>query len=87
MTGVFNVKRLAIWHAIAPTYGVMTVIIMDMLPWTAWIRYYHLAHQHTAELAPMIDMTDPLLDIIVTPDTHTLIIRIDPDSVAPNLAP
>ena len=87
MTGVFNVKKLAIWHAIAPTYGAMTVIIMDMLPWTAWIRYHHLAHQHATGLTPMTGMIDPPLDIIATPDIHTMITRIDPGSVAPNLAP
>ena len=30
MIGAFNAKKLAIWHAIAHTYGAMTVIIMDM---------------------------------------------------------
>ena len=85
MTGVFNVKKSAIWHAIAPTYGATTVIIMDMLPWTAQIRYHHVAHQHAAGLTPMIGMKDPPLDIIATPDIHTMIARIDPDSVAPNL--
>ena len=35
----------------------------------------------------MTGMKDPPLDVIVTPDTHTMITRIDPDSVAPNLAP
>ena len=38
MTGVFNVKKLAIWHTIAPTYSATTAIIMDMLPWTAQIK-------------------------------------------------
>ena len=85
MTGVFNVKKLAIWHAIAPTYSAMTVIIMNMLPWTAQIRYCHLAHWHTAGLTPMTGMKDPPLDIIATPDIHTMITRIDPDSVAPIL--
>ena len=86
MTDVFNVKKLAIWHAIAPRYGATTVIIMDMLPWTAQIRYCHLAHQHTTELKPMTGMKDPPLDIIATPDIHTMITRIDPDSVAPSHA-
>ena len=81
MTGVFNVKKLAIWHAIAPTYGAMTVIIMDMLPWTAQIRYHHLAHWHAAGLMPMTGMIDPPLDVIATPDIHTMITRIDPGSV------
>ena len=86
MTGVFNVRKLAIWHAIAPTYGATTVIIMDMLPWTAQIRYHHLAHWHAAELTPMTGMKDPPLDVIATPDIHTMITRIGPDSVAPDLA-
>ena len=86
MTGVFNAKKLVIWHAIAPTYGAMTVIIMDMLPWTAQMRYHHLVYQHTTGLTPMTGMKDPPLDIIVTPDTCTMITRIDPDSVAPDLA-
>ena len=70
MTGVFNVKKLAIWHAIAHTYGAMTVINMDMLPWTAWVRYCHLAHQHAAALRPMTGVKDPPLDIIATPDVY-----------------
>ena len=70
-----------------PPYGAMTVTIMDMLPWTAQIRYHHLVHQHAAGLTPTTGMGDPPLDVIVTPDAHTMITRIDPDSVAPNLAP
>ena len=81
MTGVFNVKKSAIQHAIAPIYGAMTVITMDMLPWTAWIRYHRLAHWHAAGLMPMTGMIDPPLDIVVTPDIHTMITRIDPGSV------
>ena len=87
MTGVFNVKKLTIWHAIAPTYGATTVKIMDMLPWTAWIRYHCLAHWHAAGLTPMTGMIDPPLDAIATPDVHTITTRTDPGSVAPNLAP
>ena len=87
MTGVFNVKKLAIWHTIAPTYGAMPVIIMDMLPWTAQIRYYHLAHWHAAGLTPTTGIIDPPLDIIATPDVHTVTTRIDPGSVIPSPTP
>ena len=87
MTGVFNAKKLVIWHAIAPTYSAMTVTIMDMLPWTAQIRYCHPVHWHTTGLTPTTGVEDPPLDVIVTPDAHTMITRIDPDSVAPNLTP
>ena len=87
MTGVFNVKKLATWHAIAPMYSAMTVTIMDMLPWTAQIRYHCLVHWHAAGLTPTTGVKDPPLDIIVTPDVHTMITRIHSDSVAPNLTP
>ena len=59
MTGVFNAKKLATWHAIAPTYSAMTVTITDMLPWTAQIRYYHQVYQHATGLTPMIGVEDP----------------------------
>ena len=87
MTGVFNAKRLVIWHAIAPTYGAMIVIIMDMLPWTAQIRYCHLVHQHAAGLTPTTGVGDPPLDITVTPDAHAMIAGTDLASATPNLAP
>ena len=84
MTDVFNVKKLAIWHAIAPIYGATTVIIMDMLSWTAQIRYHCLAHWHAAEVTPPTGMIDPPLGIIATPDILTMITRIDPGSVIPD---
>ena len=87
MTGVFNAKKLVIWHAIAPTYGAMTVIIMDMSPWTAQIRYHCLVHQHATGLTPMTGVGDPPLDITVTPDAHTMITGTDLDSVISNLTP
>ena len=87
MTGVFNVEKFITWHAIAPTYSSMTVIIMDMLLWTAWIRYCHLVHWHAAGLTPTTDIKDPPLDAIVTQDAHTMITRRDPDSVAPGCTP
>ena len=87
MTGAFNVKKLTIWQAIAPTYGATTVIITDMLPWTAQIRYHCLAHWHTAGLTPTTGMIDPPLDAIATTDIHTMITRIDPDSVIPSPTP
>ena len=87
MTGVSNVKKLVIWHAIAPTYDAMMATIMGMLPWTAQTRYCHPVHWHATGLTLMTGIGDPPLDIIVTPDTNTMITRIDPDSIAPNLAP
>ena len=84
MTGVFNVKKLAIWHAIAPIYSVMTVIILDLLPWIAWIRYHHLAHWHATGVMPPTGMIDPPLGIIATPDILTMITRIDPGLVIPD---
>ena len=86
MTGVFNVKKSAIWHSTALTYSATTVITTDMLPWTAQIKYPHVAYWHTAELTPITGMIDPPLDIIATPDLLTMITRIDPGSVIPGPA-
>ena len=46
-----------------------------------------MVHQHAAGLTPMTGVEDPPLDVTVTPGTHTMITRTDPDSVAPDLAP
>ena len=85
MTGVFNAKKSAIWHAIVPIYGAMTVIIMDMSPWIAQIRYHCLAHWHITERTLPTGMIDPHLGLIATPDTHTMITRTDTGSVIPNV--
>ena len=84
MTDVFNVKKSAIWHTTALTYSALTVITMDMLPWTAWIRYPCLAIWHATEVPPITGMIDPPLDIVATPDVLTMITKIDPGSVIPN---
>ena len=84
MTGVFNVKKPAIWHATAPIYGASTAINMDMLPWIALIKYHHQADQHAAEVTPLIGMIGHPLGIIVTPDILTTIIKIGPGLVIPN---
>ena len=86
MTGVFNVKKSAIWHAIANIYGASTVIIMDMLPWTAWIRYHRQAHQHAAKVtSPLIGIIGPHLGTIATTSTPTMIIKMDTGTVIPDL--
>ena len=87
MIGVFNAKKSVIWHAIAPTYGAMTVIITDMLPWTVQIRYCHRVHQPTTGLTPMTEVGDLPLHITATPDAHAMITETDLDSAALNLAP
>ena len=81
MIGASNAKKSVIWHAIAPTYGAMTVIIMDMSPWTAHIRYCHQLHQPAAGLTQMTGVGDPPLDITATPDAHPMTSGTDPGSV------
>ena len=86
MTGVFNVKKLAIWHAIAPIYGASTVIITDMLPWTAQIRYHCQAHQHTTKVtSPLIGIIGPHLGTVATTGAPTTIIKMDTGTVIPDL--
>ena len=82
MTGAFNAKKSVIWHAIAPTYDAVTVIIMDMSPWTAQTKYHHLVHQPAAGLTSMTGVGDLPLDATATPDTHAMTIGTDPGSVA-----
>ena len=59
---------------------------MDMLPWTALIKYHLQAHQHATEVTPLIGMIDPLLGIIATPDVLTVITKIGTGSVVPDPA-
>ena len=59
---------------------------MDMLPWTALIKYHHQAHQHATEVTPLVGMIDPPLGIIATPDIPTVITKIGTGSVIPNPA-
>ena len=86
MTSVFNVKKQAIWHTTPPIYNVSTAINMDMLPWIALIKYHHQAHQHSAEVTPLMDMIGHPLGIIVTPDALTIIIKIGHSLVVPDPA-
>ena len=86
MTSDFNVKKLAIWHAIAPIYGALTVIIVDMLPWTAWIRYHCQAHQHTAKVtSSLIGIIGLHLGTVATTGTPTTIIKMDTGTIIPDL--
>ena len=86
MTGVFNVKKSAIWHAIAPIYSALTVIIMDMLPWTAQIRYHRQAHQHaTKVISPLIGIIGLHLGTVATTGSPTAIIKMDTGTVIPDL--
>ena len=96
MTGAFNAKKLVIWHDIVPTYGAMIAIIMDMLPWTAQIKYCHLVHWHTSGLTPATGPTDlppdtvvtlVTLDITATPNTHAMTTGTDLDLVTLNPNP
>ena len=59
---------------------------MDMLLWTALIKYHLQAHQHATEITTPVGMIDPLLGIIATPGIPTMIIGIDTGSVIPNPA-
>ena len=84
MTSVSNVRKLSTWHAAVPILDVSTVTTMDMLPWTALIKYHLQAHQHTTETTLPVGMTDPHLGIIATPGIPTVIIGTDTGSVIPN---
>ena len=79
MIGAFNAKKSVIWHAIAPTCSAMTVIIMDMSPWTAQIRYHHWVPQPPTGLTQMTGVGDLPLDVTATPNAHAMTTGTDPD--------
>ena len=57
---------------------------MDMLPWTALIKYHLQAHQHATEITPPVGTIDPYLGIIATPGIPIMIIEIGTGSVIPD---
>ena len=85
--GCFQCQEIGHMACYCPTYTAMIVIITDMLPWIAQIRYHHLVHQHAAGLTPMTGVGDPPLDITVAPDAHATMAETDLDSATLNLAP
>ena len=85
MTSVSNVKKPATWHTTALISDALTVIIMDTLQWIALTKYHLQAHQHDAETAPLVGVTDQHLRIIATPGIPTVTIGTGTDSVNLNL--
>ena len=67
-----------------PHIRCLTVTNMDMLPWTTLIKYHLQAHQHAAEVTPLVGMTDPHLGIIATTGIPTMIMEIGTGSVIPD---
>ena len=57
---------------------------MDMLLWTALIKYHLQAHQHMTEVTPLVGMIDPHPGIIATTGIPTVIIEIGTGSVIPD---
>ena len=80
-TSVSNARKLATWHAIVLILDASIITIMDMLQWTALTKYHLQAHQHNAEITPLVDITDQHLRIIATPGIPTLTIKTGTDSV------
>ena len=57
---------------------------MDMLPWTALIKYHLQAPQHIIEVIPPADVTGPHLGTIATTGILTMIIETGTGPVAPD---
>ena len=87
MINVSNAKKLATWHAIAPTQDALTVIIMGTLQWIPLAKFHLQAHQQDAGTASLVGMTDQHLRVITTSGITTVTIRIGIDSVDLDLTP
>ena len=85
MTSVFNVRKLATWHALALISDALTVTIMDTLQQISLTKYHLQAHQQDAGTTPLVGMTDQHLKIITSPGITTMTIGIGTDSVNLNL--
>ena len=55
-----------------------------MLPQAALIKYHCQAHQHAAEVTPLVGVIDPPLGIIATPGIPAMITKIGTGWVVPN---
>ena len=70
MVNVSNAKKLATWHAIAPTSDVLTVIIMATKQWTAPTKVHLQAYQQDAGTTTLVDMIDQHLGVTITPGIY-----------------
>ena len=86
MINVSNAKKLATWHAIAPTYDALTVIIMAMLQQIAPTKFQLQAYQQDAGTTTLEDVIDQHLKVTVTPGITTMTIEIGLSSADLNLA-
>ena len=57
---------------------------MDMLLQTVLTKYHLQAYQHTVEVIPPVDVTDPHLGIIATTDVPTMIMETGTSPVIPD---
>ena len=85
-TSVFNVRKLATWHATALISDALTATIMDTSQQIALTKYHLQAHQQDAGTTPLVGMTDQHLDIIATPGIPTVTIGTGTDSANLDLA-
>ena len=72
MINVSNAKKLATWHAIAPTSDALTVIIMGTLQCIAPAKFHLQAHQQDAGTTRLVDVIDQHLRLIITPGITTM---------------
>ena len=87
MINVSNAKKLATWHAIAPTYNALTVIIMATSQQIALTKLHLQAYQQDAETITLVDVIDPPLRVTFTIGITTVTIEIGTGSADLNLTP
>ena len=89
MTSVSNARKPATWHTIVHTLDVLIATIMDMSQWIALTKYLLQAHQHDAEITPLVDVTGQHLRtatpgiLIVTIETGTDSADLNPTHITP----
>ena len=76
MINVSNAKKLATWHAIAPTSDALTVIITAMSERTVLTKFHPQVYQQDAETITLVDVIDPHLRVRITIGITTMTIEI-----------
>ena len=87
MINVSNTRKLATWHAIAPTYDAFTVIIMATSQWIAQTKFHLQAYQQDTGTTTLIGMIDQHLRVTITPGITTMTLEIGTGSADLDLAP
>ena len=87
MINVSNSKKLATWHAIAPAYDAVTVIIMATSQQITPTKFHLQAYQQDTGTTTLVDVIDQHLGVTIIPGITTMTMEIGTGSADLDLTP